>query len=65
MCIRISEKNATCYTQLPDGLEGKKRPYPNEGNIGIGATTPPCVVKMYQEQFQKEWRQGTLDVLLT
>ncbi|EMS66346.1 Salicylate O-methyltransferase [Triticum urartu] len=41
-------------SRLPDGLEGKKRSYPNEGNIGIGATTPPCVVKMYKEQFQKD-----------
>uniref|UniRef100_A0A453PU45 Benzoate carboxyl methyltransferase n=1 Tax=Aegilops tauschii subsp. strangulata TaxID=200361 RepID=A0A453PU45_AEGTS len=41
-------------SRLPDGLEGKKRPYLNEGNIDIAMTTPPSVVKMYQEQFQKD-----------
>ncbi|RCV21405.1 hypothetical protein SETIT_4G137100v2 [Setaria italica] len=40
-------------SQVPEELlEGK---YVNEGKICIGATTPPAVVKLYQEQFHRDF----------
>ncbi|KAK1605404.1 hypothetical protein QYE76_029077 [Lolium multiflorum] len=38
-------------SQFLDGLEGN----PNEGNIYIAKNTPPYVVKLYQELFQKDF----------
>jgi hypothetical protein len=37
--------------QFLDGLEDN----PNEGNIYIAKNTPPYVVKLYQELFQKDF----------
>ncbi|XP_047075767.1 anthranilate O-methyltransferase 3-like isoform X3 [Lolium rigidum] len=49
MCSHRRELGAS--TKFLDGLEGN----PNEGNIYIAKNTPPYVVKLYQELFQKDF----------
>lgn len=39
--------------QVPEELS--RGTYLNEGNICIGATTPPAVVRLYQEQFRRDF----------
>lgn len=41
-------------SQMFKEMEGKAGDYKNEGNIYIASTTPPAVVKLFQEQFQKD-----------
>ncbi|KAK1678464.1 hypothetical protein QYE76_039312 [Lolium multiflorum] len=41
-------------SQVPAGLEGGVKEYVNEGNIYIDQTTPPGVVELYRQQFQKD-----------
>ncbi|KAJ3694635.1 hypothetical protein LUZ60_000012 [Juncus effusus] len=43
-------------SQAPEGLESKRKDVPpNKGNIYISKTSPPKVVKLYQDQFQKDF----------
>jgi hypothetical protein len=42
------------HIQLPEELDIKSTTHLNGGNIYITSTTPPSVVKMYQQQFQKD-----------
>ena len=41
------------YTQVPSELSSCT--HLNRGNIYIGETTPPTVIKMFQDQFQKDF----------
>jgi SAM dependent carboxyl methyltransferase len=41
---------------VPNGLKNKTNDvYPNKGNIYIGKTSPPLVVKLYQDQFTRDF----------
>ncbi|KAF8772513.1 hypothetical protein HU200_005470 [Digitaria exilis] len=42
-------------SQLPKELQVNSKIHLNEGNIYLRTTTSPSVVKMYQEQFQKDF----------
>ncbi|KAJ4753143.1 S-adenosyl-L-methionine-dependent methyltransferase superfamily protein [Rhynchospora pubera] len=43
-------------SQVPEGLESKgEYSSPNKGNIYIGKTSPPLVVKLYQNQFNTDF----------
>uniref|UniRef100_A0A8I7B9B8 Uncharacterized protein n=1 Tax=Hordeum vulgare subsp. vulgare TaxID=112509 RepID=A0A8I7B9B8_HORVV len=41
-------------SELPDGFAAKREKHLNNGNIYIARTTPPYVVTLYQEHFQKD-----------
>jgi hypothetical protein len=40
---------------VPEGLEGKREVYLNEENMYITNNTSPLVVKLFQEQFRKDF----------
>ncbi|VAI84723.1 unnamed protein product [Triticum turgidum subsp. durum] len=42
-------------SQVPEGLEGKREVYLNGENMYIAKNTPPSVVKLFQEQFRKDF----------
>ncbi|KAK3128945.1 hypothetical protein QOZ80_6BG0468610 [Eleusine coracana subsp. coracana] len=51
--------HSTCclhwLSQVPEGLQGQGGAYVNEGNIYISTDSSPLVVKMFQEQFYRDF----------
>ncbi|KAK1300652.1 Jasmonate O-methyltransferase [Acorus calamus] len=51
----ISSSSLHWLSQVPNGLESNAKIHLNRGNINISKTSPPCVLKCYTEQFQRDF----------